>query len=59
MRDELLRVPVDAETLDRLRERALAERRGTADEAAIILQRVLARTVRRQRTVEPTAEPER
>ncbi len=47
MADELLRVPVDPETLARLRAKALAERRATGDEASIILTRVLARRARR------------
>jgi hypothetical protein len=46
--DETIRVPLDAETLVRLRERALAERRATSDEAAVILERFLSRQ-RRQR----------
>ena len=45
--DETIRVPLDPETVTRLRERALAERRATADEAAVILTRALARQARR------------
>jgi hypothetical protein len=44
--DETIRVPLDPETLARLRERALAERRATSDEASVILSRVLARRPR-------------
>jgi len=46
--DETIRVPLDPETVARLRQRALAERRATSDEAAVILTRALARPARRQ-----------
>lgn len=45
--DETIRVPLDPETVARLRERALAERRATSDEAAVILTRALRRRPRR------------
>ena len=45
--DETIRVPLDPETIARLRERALAARRATSDEAAVILTRALARRSRR------------
>jgi plasmid stability protein len=54
--DETIRVPLDAETVARLRQRALAERRATSDEAAVILTRALARLARRQA---PRTEPAR
>jgi hypothetical protein len=46
--DETIRVPLDPETVARLRSRALAERRGTSDQAAVILTRTLARQARRE-----------
>jgi plasmid stability protein len=46
--DETIRVELDQETVARLRSRALAERRATSDEAAIILTRALARMVRKE-----------
>jgi hypothetical protein len=49
MSDEVLvRVPLDADTLEHLRQLALAERRATSDQAAVILTRALARRSRRQ-----------
>lgn len=51
--DETIRVPLDPETLARLREQAIAERRATSDQAAILLIRALAK-VRR-----PLADRER
>jgi plasmid stability protein len=45
--DETIRVPLDSETVARLRQRAVAERRATSDEAAVILTRALARQARR------------
>jgi plasmid stability protein len=45
--DETIRVPLDPETVERLRQRALTERRATSDEAAVILTRALARQARR------------
>ena len=48
MTDEVLvRVPLDPERLEQLRQLALAERRATSDQAAIILTRALERRSRR------------
>jgi hypothetical protein len=47
--DETIRVPLDPETLARLRAMALAERRATSDEAAVILTRAVARRAARRR----------
>jgi hypothetical protein len=44
----MVRVPLDPETVRALRELALAERRATGDQAAVILMRALARRQRRQ-----------
>jgi hypothetical protein len=41
--DTSIRIPLDDETLRRLRELALAERRATADQASIILARAMRR----------------
>jgi hypothetical protein len=43
-----IKVPLDDETLARLRELAASERRATADQAAVILTRVLRRRERSQ-----------
>lgn len=50
-----IKVPLDDETLRRLRELATAERRATGDQAAIILSRALARRTRRSRVATPDA----
>ena len=42
-----IRVPLAPETLRRLQELAAAERRGTGDQAAVILTRAMARRSRR------------
>ena len=55
MHETPIKVPLDDETLARLRELAAAERRGTADQAAVILSRAMARRARRRTVV--TAEP--
>jgi plasmid stability protein len=57
--DETIRVPLDPETVARLRSRALAERRATSDEAAVILTRALARAARRQAPRDDRPDPER
>ena len=46
--DETIRVPLDPETVARLRARAIADRRATSDEAAVNQTRALARLARRQ-----------
>ena len=43
---ETIRVPLDPETIERLRDRALAQRRATGDEAAVLLIRALGRKAR-------------
>jgi hypothetical protein len=48
----LVRVPLDADSLERLRQLALAERRATSDQAAVILIRALARHAQRRRDPE-------
>jgi hypothetical protein len=53
--ESLVRVPLDAETLGRLREVALAERRATSDQAAVILTRALARRSKPGRADDPKA----
>jgi plasmid stability protein len=45
--DETIRVPLDPQTLARLRARAVVERRATSDEAAVLLTRALARRSKR------------
>ena len=57
--DETIRVPLDPETLARLRERALAARRATSDEAAVILTRALARRPQRSASAHPRPDAER
>jgi len=52
-----IRVPLDEETLRRLRERAEGERRATSDEAALILARFLARRDRRYARPFEVTEP--
>lgn len=47
MADTPIRVPLDEETLGKLRELAAAERRATADQAAIILARAMNRRAKR------------
>jgi plasmid stability protein len=56
MADTPIRVPLDEETLQRLRERAAAERRATADEASVILTRALAPRPKRRTDGETVAE---
>jgi hypothetical protein len=48
MADTPIKVPIDPETFRRLRELAAIERRATADQAAVILTRALARKPRRR-----------
>jgi predicted transcriptional regulator len=50
-----IKVPLDDETLRRLRELATTERRGTSDQASILLSRALARRERRNRVLSPDA----
>jgi plasmid stability protein len=57
--DETIRVPLDPETVARLRQRALAERRATSDEAAVILTRALARRGQRRPIPDAPTESER
>lgn len=56
--ESLVRVPLDAETLDRLRELALTERRATSDQAAVLLSRALARRTKRRREQGPADDAE-
>ena len=53
MAETAIRVPLDDDTLRRLRDLAVVERRGTADQAAVILARALARRERRRAPAEP------
>lgn len=48
--ETLIRVPLDDETLRRLRELAVKERRATSEQAAVILTRALARRARQEQT---------
>jgi hypothetical protein len=52
MSQSQIRIPLDDETLHQLRELAASERRATADQAAVILARAMARRAR-QRTDRP------
>jgi hypothetical protein len=53
--DTSIRVPLDDETLRRLRDLAAAERRATADQASVILSRAM----RRRQPRAPKVEVER
>jgi len=43
VREQAIRIPVDETTLERLRELAIAERRATTDQAAVMLERAVRR----------------
>lgn len=57
--DETIKVPLDAKTLERLRERAITDRRATSDEAAVILTRVLTPRLPRRAGPQTPGEPQR
>jgi hypothetical protein len=48
MSETAIRVPIDEETLKHLRELATKERRATAEQAAVILERAVSRRTKRE-----------